>query len=167
MRSPSGRSGRCGAESGADTCDSREIRRTTPWESPRTSGCLRLRAAFSFGSGQSSRLSSHRRGDTSPTWRCGSLRLCTQGVPETTFRTLFVFFNFARNSISQVLRCALGENETPSLLRVLPFRLPFATETWSIQNCAEARPGQAEPGDAKDIGRYQWDGGITRHAIGE
>lgn len=34
-------------------------------------------------------------GDVAFRARC----LCTQGVPETTFRTLFVFFNFARNSI--------------------------------------------------------------------
>lgn len=70
--------------------------------------------------------------------------LCTQGVPETTFRTLFVFFNFARNSISpSSLHSVQGENETP--LRVVPPVLlsslsSFATETSSIQNCVEARP---------------------------
>lgn len=96
-----------------------------------------------------------------------SLRLCTQGVPETTFRTLFVFFNFARNSISQVLRCVQGENETPRPSCVLLFPFAFLLRDRNLVD-SKSRRAQAEPGDiAKDIGRYQWDGGITRHAIGE
>lgn len=55
-------------ESRADTCDSREIRRTTPRESPRTSRCLRLRATFP--SGTANRCASRPTMTAlSPTWR--------------------------------------------------------------------------------------------------
>jgi len=99
-------------ESKVDTCDSREIRRTTPRESPRTSWCLRLRAAFPF---RAANRCVPRPTITmnlpylaiSPPLRALSLslslslsllsahRVCQKQLPG-----LFVFFNFVRNSIS-------------------------------------------------------------------
>lgn len=146
-RSPSGRASSDVAESGAATCDSREIRRTTPWESPRTSGCLRLRAAFSLGSGQSSLVSSHRRAGTSPTWRCGcwpsvsAHRVCQKQLSgRSLFSLILREIQYPKFSAVRWVKTRLRPSPPRSSL---PFRLPFATETWSIQNCAEARPGRA------------------------
>lgn len=153
-RSPSGRASRYVAESRADTCDSREIRRTTPWESPRTSGCLRLRAAFSLGSGQSSRVSSHRRGGTSPTWRCGcwlsvsAHRVCQKQLSgRSLFSLILREIQYPKFSAVRWVKTRLR----PSRVLLFPFAFPSRPKLGRFK--IAPRPGQAEPGDASE--RYR------------
>lgn len=112
-----------GAEqSKADTCDSREIRRTTPRESSQTSGYLRLRVPLVLRTTNRRAPSPkheryfpslddivHRRSaihslthtHTHKHTLSLSLSLALHtGCARNNFSGLFVFFNFVRNSIS-------------------------------------------------------------------
>lgn len=85
------------------------------------------------------------RSRSPPTWRyraSAERSLCTHRVCQKQLPGLFVFFNFVRNSISQVLDYR-GLKTRPLAPRYpsLPAHFPFAlrSELRPIQNCAEAR----------------------------
>lgn len=155
-------------ESRADTCDSREIRRTTPRERPRTSRCLRLRATFpSYVANRCAARPTRTAvapylAISPPPSALSAHRVCQKQLPG-----LFVFFNFVRNSISQVLyyrglKTRPLAPRYPSPARPLPFCPSFETSSDS-----KLRRGRVETRNAKDIGASQWDGGTARRAIGE
>lgn len=132
-------------ESRVDTCDSREIRRTTPRESPRTSWCLRLRAAFPFRAAN--------RCVPRPTMTMNLPYLAISPPPE---RSLSLHTGCARNnfpdSLFSLISCEIQYpkfSTTGAWKRDLslcvcssPSLFPFAlrSKLGPIQNCAEARP---------------------------
>lgn len=138
-----------GSASGAepDTCDSREIRRTTPRESPRTSRCLRLRAAFPSGAA-SQRLRCPTSTASSPTWwyRLRRARFLHTGCarnnsPDSLFSLISCEIQYPKFSTTGWKR-DLTLCVVPSRVHSLSLPLPFcpSSETSPIQNCAETTP---------------------------
>jgi len=156
-------------ESRADTCDSREIRRTTPRESPRTSRCLRLRATFP--SGAANRCAPRPTTTAiSPTWRYRLRRALSlhtgcarNNFPDSLFSLISCEIQYPKFSTTGVWK------RDPSLsLCIIP--LPLSSLLPFVRNFVRfkiaPRPGR-ETRNVKDIGASQWDGRIVCRAIGE